>query len=392
MPDTRLHFVHSWWTRPQREGSADGEPPFWLPKDYELLTWLTSALQARRFGSLQMVTDTPGARLIERLGLDPVYDGSILTTLDDIPASVLPRVFWSAAPLYALRRCVCPVISLDLDAILWAPPPLGTAALALLQEDHTWPYYRHQQARYAGFGFDDPSWDWSVAPVNAGVVGFFDDRLRAGYVELALGFIERFSQEARASGFWGRDPARDFDDAPVFVDQRLLPMYLQRQGSACALLGRLHPYAPHLRLNPTCTHLWFTKRWYDACPTARRAYCDYLRAFLREHHPLAGALLRKWEGAGWLPVALPAAQAPSVPRGFELSFSLLEEVEGTIWIWDANVRTRRRAVDRDMLFVAEELEAGPGARYRLVPGGQVGVRIRHLEPEPCAESPPDPGS
>ena len=373
-----MQYVHTWWTRPTLAESDADSPAFTPPKDYEALTWLASALQARALGRVRLVTDRKGAAYVARLGLDWVYNDGVIPLLDEMPASVLPRVFWSAGQLYALRSVQAPCASVDLDAILWAPVEPSAPVVALVQEDRDWPYYQRQQERYARFGFEDASWDWGAQPVNAGMVTFFDEALRASYLEVAIGWVERFSREARANEFWGKDPRVDFDDAPVFVDQRLLPMHVQRQGARMGTVGRLHPHAPHLLPNPTCAHLWFTKRWYDACPTARQAYCEYLRAFLLQTHPEAAPTLERWDREGLIARGSAADLPVQAPRGFELSFSLLEDVQGTIWITDSNVRARRQARGRDMLFVAEGLEAGPGASYRLVAGGQFGVRVKHL--------------
>lgn len=371
-----MRYVHTWWTRPTLGDSAARPPAFTPPKDYEALTWLASALQARSLGRVRLVTDRLGVGLVARLALDWVYDDGVIPLLDEVPASVLPRVFWSAGQLYALRSVQAPCASVDLDVLLWAPVEPSAPVVALLQEDRDWPYYRCQQERYARFGFEDASWDWSVQPVNAGMVSYFDDAVRASYLDVAIDWVERFSREARANAYWGKDPRKDFDDAPVFVDQRLLPMHVRRQGERIGTVGHLHPHAPHLLPNPTCAHLWFTKRWYDACPTARRAFCDYLRTFLRQAYPEAGPTLDRWDRDGL--IAQGSDGGLPVPRGFELSFSLLEDVQGTIWITDSNVRARRQARGHDMLFVAEGLEASPGASYRLVAGGQFGVRVKHL--------------
>lgn len=374
-----MRFYHAFWSRPQFREGVQPDPAGLALKDYEAITWLASILQARRLGSISLVTDTPGAAMVERMGLAPLYDGGVHTALDAVPRELLAWAFWCAGQLYALRVIKPPCMCLDTDAILWQRPDTSAPITALLQESKDWMYYRRQEEKYAPWGFPAPDWDWNVEPVNAGMVCYRDPELSLGYAELAIAFMESYSRAARANHCWYQDVRGYFDDAATFVDQRLLPMYAARCHRAIGLLGRLHPHAPHLLRNPVCSHLWFSKRWYDACPAARRVYCRFLSDYLRREHPASEALLERWRNDPKAYVAAEEGTVTAVPRGFELNFSLIEEVDGEISIKDANLDAVRYVDRNGMFFAAEEMRASPGASYRLRPCGEHSVRIKHVE-------------
>jgi hypothetical protein len=42
-----------------------------------------------------------GRRFLERTGLDWIYHGGVSTALDDTPADILPKVFWTAGRMFA---------------------------------------------------------------------------------------------------------------------------------------------------------------------------------------------------------------------------------------------------------------------------------------------------
>jgi hypothetical protein len=58
-------------------------------------------LQAWRHGRIKLLTDTLGWRFLERTGRDWIYHGGVSTALDDTPADIHPKVFWTAGRMFA---------------------------------------------------------------------------------------------------------------------------------------------------------------------------------------------------------------------------------------------------------------------------------------------------
>lgn len=336
-------------------------------------------LEARKLGQVRLVTDSVGARFVERLGLEPFYNGGISTTLDRVPQVIPPRVFWSAGKLFALRETEGACVSLDCDAILWRPLSRGLKAAALHSECTEWVYYRRNRERYERFGFGGSEWDWETPPYNAGIVFLRDPAGASAYGETAVRFMHDFGRWLARHGESGA-AVEDHQDAMLFAEQRLLPMVLATRGVRLTALGELHPCAPQLRRNARCTHLWFSKRWYDACAEARRAYCRHLEQHVARRHPEADALIQRWRRETDAPghaASRAVTRGNSTPEGFERSFCLLEDIRGTVRIADANVNAVRPAERGAMVFAAEGLQASPGSEYRLLAGGRCAVRLRH---------------
>ncbi len=64
-----MNYFHVFWTRPYLKPGAEAAAQDILLLDFELLTWLLSALQARRHGPLQLITDSRSALAMERAGM-----------------------------------------------------------------------------------------------------------------------------------------------------------------------------------------------------------------------------------------------------------------------------------------------------------------------------------
>lgn len=361
-----MTYLHSFWTRPkQGEGGTDKDI---VLQDFEALTWLVSALQCRRHGRIKMLTDARGLRFLQRTGLDWIYNGGISTVLDDTPADIHPKVFWTAGRMFAFELMDEPFASVDTDAILWQPLKPTAPVMALHYEDRRWVSYRSNRADFGRFGFTGRDWNWRLQPVNLGIVSFPSPEVTRNFTGEALRFMREYSA-------WLRDHPEDVNlprtrRAPLFLDQRLLPMCMARLGLRVKTLGRLNEWKNGLARNPLCSHLWLGKRNFLYSAAARTAYVNYLIARTLKEFPEAAATLKRWR------LAEPQVIAPRRElnwrthpphRGKTEGFRLLQDAHGEISVVDAHTSARRPASPGMLLLPGERLKAGRGAVGRVLP-------------------------
>lgn len=361
-----MTYLHSFWTRPKQ--ASTGADKDIVLQDFEALTWLVSALECRRHGRIKMLTDARGLRFLQRTGLDWVYNGGIATVLDETPADIHPKVFWTAGRMFAFELLDEPFTSVDTDAILWRPLKPTAPVMALHYEDRRWVSYRSNRADFGRFGFTGRAWNWRLQPVNLGIVAFPSPDVTRSFTREALRFMREYST-------WLRDHPEDVDlprtrRAPLFLDQRLLPMCTARLGLRVKTIGRLNEWKNGLARNPVCSHLWLGKRNFLYSAAARTAYVNYLIAHTRREFPEALGTLQRWK------LAEPQAVDPRREidwrkhppyRGKSEGFRLLQHVPGEINIIDAYTSARRTATSGALLLPGERLEGKRGAAGRVVP-------------------------
>ncbi len=350
-----MTYLHSFWTRPKQRPEADGEKTITL-QDFEALTWLVSALQARRHGRVKMLTDTRGLRFLQRTGLDWVYDGGVSTALDDTPADIHPGVFWTAGRMFAFGLMEEPFASVDTDAILWQPLRPTAPVMALHYEDRRWVSYASNRADFGRFGFAGSGWNWRLQPVNLGIVAFPSPEVTRSFSREALRFMSEYSQ-------WLRDHPEDVAlprtrRAPLFLDQRLLPMCMARLGLRVKPIGRLNQWKNGLARNPLCSHLWLGKRNFLYSAAARTAYVNYLIAHTLKEFPEAEPTLQRWK------LAIPQVVNPRSEmdwrtrppyRGKVEGFRLIEQLGGPSVVLDAHLPAVRTAEAGMLVLPGEEV-------------------------------------
>lgn len=350
-------YLHSFWTKPkQADGGADKDI---VLQEFEALTWLVSALQCRRFGRIKMLTDARGLRFLQRTGLDWIYNGGISTVLDDTPADIHPKVFWTAGRMFAFGLMEEPFASVDTDAILWQPLKPTAPVMALHYEDRRWVSYRSNRADFGRFGFEGREWNWRLQPLNLGIVSFPSPDVTRSFTREALRFMREYSARLR-------DHPEDVSlprtrRAPLFLDQRLLPMCMARLGLRVKPIGRLNEWKNGLARNPLCSHLWLGKRNFLYSAAARTAYVNYLIAHTLKVFPEAAATLKRWR------LAEPQAvdhrrelnwRTHPPYRGKTSGFRLLTSPKGGISVFDAHTPARRIAASGTLLLPGEQVERG----------------------------------
>ncbi|MBN8248568.1 MAG: hypothetical protein J0L84_14150 [Verrucomicrobia bacterium] len=360
-------YFHTFWTRPQFvDPGRSAADSIELP-DFEALTWLTSALEARRHGRLRLVTDRRGLEFIGNIGLDWVYNGGISTELDAIPKGMDPGVFWSAGKLYAWASIGEPAVSLDPDAICWRPVMASAPVVVLHAEDPCSEDYRHQQSRYSAFGFEDTGWDWQAEAMNAGVLMIADVAFARHYAAESIRFMTAFSRHLEEVREAAAPPVGLWADAMLFAEQRLLSLLLRRQRIPAAALAEYDPRRRHVSLGSPCLHLWGTKQFYPRCREARVAFVNHLIGHLQREFPEAADLLKRWA----LDRPLRVEQLPPDPvLPFPLEdagegYSCLGRIHGTVEIQDANLDVRRPGYPGARVGHAEILHPSPGTSFEL---------------------------
>jgi len=361
-----MTYLHSFWTRPKQD--AGGTEKDIVLKDFEALTWLVSALQARRHGRIKMLTDARGLRFLQHTGLDWIYNGGVSTVLDDTPPDIHPKVFWTAGRMFAFGLMEEPFASVDTDAILWQPLKPTEPVMALHYEDRRWVSYRSNRADFGRFGFAGRGWNWRLQPVNLGIVAFPSPEVTRSFSNEALRFMSEYSA-------WLREHPEDVDlprtrRAPLFLDQRLLPMCMARQGLRVKTIGRLNEWKNGLARNPICSHLWLGKRNFLYSAAARTAYVNYLIAHTLKEFPEARDTLQHWK------LAEPQAVNPRAEldwrkhppyRGKTEGFRLIVSISGHIQAADSHTPVLRTVNAGALLLPGEEIRVGVGAACNAVP-------------------------
>ncbi len=372
-----MNYFHVFWTQPYlRTGTAPAAQDILL-LDFELLTWLLSALQARRHGPLRLLTDSRGALAAERAGLTWVYNDGISTPLDAVPVDLDVGVFWAGGKLYAYDQVQAPCVCVDLDAVLWRPLQLVSPLMALHSEGRDWPWYKNNRQDYGRFGFEGDGWNWDLDPFNTAVLYFGNRDIAAQYASTARAFVERYSREV----CWDGVPRPQCNDTMLFAEQRLLPMCAARAGLEVAPVVREPPLATCLPHNPECLHLWRAKLAYRVCTEARLALVNWLIELLLKEFPESRPVLARWdldhEQRGV------KSQEPDLKIFEELHrsdirFSLLKNVQGDISIEDLTTGISRRASEGCMVWSGEIIHPEPSARFKLEVIGSQALTIHAL--------------
>lgn len=372
-PITPSLYFHTFWTRPQFvDPGRTPSDPIELP-DFEALTWLTSALEARRHGRIRLFTDTRGLEFIRNIGLEWVYNGGVSTGLDAVPESINPAVFWAAGKMFAWASIGEPAISLDPDAVVWQPLVAAETVVVLHPEDPQGEDYRYQRERYGRLGFDGPEWDWAVEPGNTGVLMIADPGFARCYAAEAIRFMTEFSEKLRSRAPVTDTSGEPWNDAMIFAEQRLLSMLLRRHRVGGSALASYDSRRQHQSIDSPCLHLWGTKQFYPKCRDARVAYANGLIGHLQRTFPEAAGTLARWK----LDQPLRTEQMPPDPEPrFPLStatddYCQLGRIHGAVSIQDANLDVRRPGYPGALVGMAEILHPEPGTSFEL-------TETRHL--------------
>jgi hypothetical protein len=283
-----IHVVSTRPTTNYYVSRAEGSP--YQQEDFEVLTTVLSALEWRRHnGMVRLYTDAAGREFYDRLGLLDLWDGGVDTEhLERASPTINCGVFWSFGKLVALRHEDAPCCVLDTDLVVW--DSIGRLVTAEVMSLHEEPLgfaaYVGRDKLIASPGFDWNGLDWSVAPCSAALLYFAEDAFKNDYADRALSFMEGNPILAEPGGAL---PAH-----PIFVEQRLLPMYARASGVRIGSFLRDYSGA-ELRSgqrNTVFTHLWNAKTLLHNNPKKRRELCArYARRIRRDYPETAKVLM-----------------------------------------------------------------------------------------------------
>jgi hypothetical protein len=273
-----MDAIHSTWTKP-RIYAAGG----FFVEDFDLLTTILSALKWREMnGKIKMITDKTGLEFYKSRGMCDIWD-DIETTLDEIPDSVNPKMFWAAGKLYALNSVSAPTAVIDTDFIVWdriAFDSIGDLSVIHKEEINSdvYPDIHHFNMK-RGYIFD-PELDWREKPSNCAFYVIKNDALRESYVKEAISFMDNAEQG-------------DSLTYMVFAEQRLLSMAAKRMGieiKEFSNLERLFKDGERY-----FTHTWGMKQQMRDMPELRYDFCKRCVERIKRDFPLYVPMLEKIE-------------------------------------------------------------------------------------------------
>ena len=280
-----MRAVWSFWTKPFKADKGR----IWHEPKHHLYAWGLSLRLARPyFRSTQLITDTPGKRmLVDRLGLE--FD-EVSTALDALDA--VDPAWWALGKLVAYSVQTGPFVHIDTDVFLWRPlpPPLLSAPVfAQCPERHSfaheWCGPRQIEHAFARHGHALPvEWEWASSremdwfrEENCGMVG--GNR---------VDFLRHFASSALAlvlapkhSAAWAE--LGDKSGYNMMVEQ----FYL----AACVDYHRSHPESPYRGVNIR----YLFPSWAEAYnpEAAARAGYTHLLGDAKTHPEVAARLERR---------------------------------------------------------------------------------------------------
>jgi hypothetical protein len=219
-----MRAVWSFWSKPFK--ACKGR--IWREPWHHLLAWgLSLRLAEQHFSETQLVTDTPGKRmLVDGLGLK--FD-SVSTELDRL-RDAAPG-WWALGKLTAYSLQDRPFIHIDTDVFLWkALPPRLTSAPVFAQcpESHSleseWCGPRHIEGLFERHKLDLPvEWQWASSrnttwfrEDNCGILGANNVEFIRHYAQTALGMVSNPTHRE----LWGELP--DKSGYTMLIEQFLL--------------------------------------------------------------------------------------------------------------------------------------------------------------------------
>ncbi len=243
--NSRVLALHINWTKPFRVRNCNSD---YSVDDFELLTTILSSLLWKRYnGSIKLYTDSVGYEFYDKMGLLNIWDDIDINTLDSIPTSIDPEIFWAAAKIFAIKNENGPVVMMDTDLLVWK-------TLDELKRNKLVAFHRESLDIDCYIPYEclkkrkdyqiDSQFDWSVMPCNTALTYFNDDYFKKIYTEAAIDFMTD-----------NKEKPMEMVSQMVFAEQRLFSMCAKKLGI------EINTFLPY-EYNGECddfTHLWGAK-------------------------------------------------------------------------------------------------------------------------------------
>ena len=265
-----MKAIHVDWTKPSEHAEKE---------DFELLTTILSALKWReKNGEINLITDTYGKNYYKKLGLDIIWN-SVSDSLDKIPDTINPRVFWAAGKIFALKEQSAPVAVMDTDFIVWEALPFekyGDVSAIHFEELYGDIYPPIEYFKMKD-GYSFGNLDWSVPASNTAFYVVKNPDFIKTYTDEAIRFMEN----------------ADISDEPlkymVFAEQRMFSMCAEKLGIKPQSICSLDDLFSN---NRTFTHTWGMKQQMRHDCNIRRDFCKKCIRRIEADYPQIVPLLK----------------------------------------------------------------------------------------------------
>ncbi|MBP5455188.1 MAG: hypothetical protein J6Y37_01665 [Paludibacteraceae bacterium] len=241
-----IRAIHVNWTKPYvaKNGLVD-----YRVDAFEVLTTILSAIMWKKLnGSIKLYTDRMGYAFYESLNILDVWDGGVDTeTLESIPSSIDPEIYWAAAKIFAIRKEDAPLVMMDTDLMVWKSlDELADCHLAAFHRESllTDCYIPYECLKKRSGYRIDKDWSWSVEPCNTALAYFNHRDFKNYYTQSAIDFM-----------LDNNERPQELVSQMVFAEQRIFSMCAEKMGIA------VHTFLdkPYNGETMDFTHIWGAK-------------------------------------------------------------------------------------------------------------------------------------
>lgn len=264
-----LKAIHINWTRPKILNNSHIE---YSLCDFEIFCTILSALLWRKYnGSIKLYTDKVGYEYYKKLGLEFLWDDGIdIQTLENIPNSISPSIYWAAAKLFALHNENGPIVMLDTDLLVWKnlyKDIINHDIIPFHKESLNIDCYLPKDLLKKRKGYQyETNWNWNLDPYNTALCYINNDSFKNYYTNSAIDFMMN-----------NDETPNDFVSQMVFAEQRLISMCADKMNI------KMHTFLPHMYDGncPDFTHLWGAK---NIALTDKKFHDDLCKSLINAIH------------------------------------------------------------------------------------------------------------
>lgn len=268
-----LKAIHINWTRPIMNNNSKKE--YSIPYFELLCTILSALLWRKNNGSIKLYTDEIGYQYYKKLGLDFLWDDGIdIQTLENIPSSISPTIYWAAAKLFALQNEPGPITMLDTDLLVWknlTEDIKNRELVSFHKESLEIECYPSKEKLKKRKNYQyETLWNWTVDPYNTAICYFANDEFKKYYTNSAIDFMQN-----------NDETPNDYVSQMVFAEQRLISMCANK------MYIEMNTFIPDMYDGNSndFTHLWGAKNVAYSNNDYCKKLCDSLLNAIHHEFP-----------------------------------------------------------------------------------------------------------
>lgn len=256
-----IEAFHSNWTAPFLKENNYNK---YYIEDFEILTTILSALKWReKNGKIKMITDEVGAEFYRKIRIDSIWDLGVEVSLDNIPKSINPSIFWAAGKIYSLKEVSEPCAMIDTDFIVWEciENLICKSEVSVIHREIISPdvYPDKEYFNLKDSYTSDPLWNWRVLPCNTALAFLNNKNFKNYYVECAIDFMNNLIDNNNKI------------TNMVFAEQRLIAMCADKMGIKINNIMDLNTLSKERQIY--FTHLWGYKNYLKSNWEERKNFC-----------------------------------------------------------------------------------------------------------------------